>query len=437
MNEVKRAAIYSPEVDPYGIGLAYTFIIDHDLYLANVYMGEESMKELANDAAKKYFDVIIVKNADVIAKDTEELLAFGHAMPIPFIGAEDLYCTNEYLDLETMKYVPLDTFIWGSEAEDKTSDAVAAVIQRRKENRFWIGHTPFGFLKIGRRFIPDPATAPFVEQIFIKASEGERYTDIATWLDQEGVPVPTADKASEEDAVGTQRWSDNTIRDILKNDKYTRGIISRELFDEVQARFNEHQQKLKAKPKAEEKPRGLYQGMVKCESCGRNMVYKPVGTDRRKNAIYQCKFHTGKNPRAEALEHNPVITEEKLKEEVLQQCNDYIDFVAENKKHIALAERHKKKMEVLEQQITGIGEKIIRNENVNDVEGLWNSWMSARNKYLTVSGYLGLVQFQFKILHIEHMDETDPDVERKLIQSISVGPDGTVKVHFKGDWIFT
>ena len=101
----------------------------------------------------------------------------------------------------------------------------------------------------------------------------------------------------------------------------------------------------------------------------------------------------------------------------------------------AQANREKEK-EALEKQITSIGEKVIRNENVKNAEGLWKSWMEARVKYLTVVSYLRLVQFQFKILHISHMDETDPDVERKLIQTITVGPDGTVKVHFKGEWIF-
>ena len=86
------------------------------------------------------------------------------------------------------------------------------------------------------------------------------------------------------------------------------------------------------------------------------MEYKGVGTDRRKTAIYRCKFHTGKNPRAEALEHMPSVTEEKLKEEVLRQCNEYIDFVAENKKHIAVAERRTKEREALEKQITEICE---------------------------------------------------------------------------------
>ena len=62
--------------------------------------------------------------------------------------------------------------------------------------------------------------------------------------------------------------------------------------------------------------------------------------------------------------------------------------------------------------------------------------MDARIKSLTVTSYLGLIQLQFKLLHIGHLDETDPDVERKLIQSITVGPDGTVKVHFKGEWLF-
>ena len=426
MNAVKRAAIYSPEVDPYGIGLAYTFIVDHGLFLTNVYTGKESLLELGTDWAREYFDAIIVKNADVIAEDTQELIEFGNLMPIPFIGAEDLYCTNEYLDLETMQYELLDVSKTSSrkpKPEVPESEAVAALLQRRRDKKFWMGNIPFGFMKKNGEIVPDPATSPWIELIYSKALEGERITDIATYLDQEGAPVPGS----------SSRWSDNTIRDILKNDKYTQGIISRELFNGVQAQFSE---KAKDKPEPEERPRGFYQGMVFCGSCKRAMAYHGIGTSRRKTAIYSCKFHTGSNPRSEALDHMPKVTEEELKKEVLKQCNDYIRLMSDNKNLVAATERLKKKMDAFEPKIRGIGKKVIRNEIIRDADGLWNSWITARKKYYAAVAYLALLKHRFQFFHIGHMDEADLDTEMKLMDSITVSPDGKIKVNFKGDWVF-
>ena len=44
MNEIKRAAIYSPEEDSYGIGLAMTFIMDHGLTFSGLYVGKKSLQ---------------------------------------------------------------------------------------------------------------------------------------------------------------------------------------------------------------------------------------------------------------------------------------------------------------------------------------------------------------------------------------------------------
>lgn len=436
MNEIKRAAIYSPERDSYGIGLAMTFILDHGLTLSNLYLGKESIGKLADDAAKDYHQVIIVRNMDVLSKETKDLLTIERMSPIPFVGAEDLYYTNENLNIETMQYELLDvskTFRRkpkpaeveraAAESGNADSDAVEAVIQRRRDKKFWMGNIPFGFIKENGKIVADPATAPWVELIYMKALEGERISDIAADLDQEGASVPGS----------STRWSENTIRDILKNDKYTQGIISKEMFNGVQAQFS---QKAKDKPEPEERPRGLYQGMVFCGSCKRAMAYHGIGTSRRKTAIYSCKFHTGTNPRSEALDHMPKVTEEELKKVVLKQCNDYIHFMSDNKNLVAATERLKKKMDAFEPKIKSVGEKVIRNEIIRNADGLWNSWITARKKYYAAVAYLALMKHRFHFFHIGHMDEADLDTEKKLMDSITVMPDGKIKVNFKGDWIF-
>ena len=424
MNEIKRAAIYSPEEDSYGIGLAMTFIMDRGLTFSGLYMGKESLHRFADDAARGFFDACIVKNMDVLSEETDDLLTIEDMIPVLFIGAEDLYYTKENLNIETMQYEKPRKTRSKTKSAEGGSNAAVAVDRRRDEN--WTGVIPFGFMKTNGKIVTDPTSSLWVEVIYDKALEGERLTDIAAYLDRKGVPVPGA----------STRWSDNTIRDILRNERYTKGIISRDVFNKVQVRFTDHLKGTEVKSKPEAKARGLYQGITYCGSCKRTMAYQGVGTNRRKTAVYFCKYHTGTNPRSEALDHMPMVEEEKLKEEVLRQCNEYIRHMSDNKNLEAAINRLEKKKNSYEKQINAVGEKVIRNKIIKNTDGLWTSWEAARRRYLSAVAYVALLKHRFQVYHIGYMDENDLDTERKLMDSITVKPDGTVKVNFKGDWIF-
>ena len=132
----------------------------------------------------------------------------------------------------------------------------------------------------------------------------------------------------------------------------------------------------------------------------------------------------------------PMVEEEKLKEEVLRQCNEYIRHMSDNKNLKAAINRLENKKNSYEKQINAVGEKVIRNKIIKNADGLWTSWEAARRRYLSAVAYVALLKHRFQVYHIGYMDENDLDTERKLMDSITVKPDGTVKVNFKGDWIF-
>ena len=134
-----------------------------------------------------------------------------------------------------------------------------------------------------------------VRTIFNKVLEGERITAIARRLSRQGIASPSAERAREEGELEVtladrsdkvvktltskttpvSLWSDNTIRDMLRNEVYTKGIISRELYDQVQNRFAD-------KPEATRRKRGLYQGLVRCGSCQRALTYQGTDVNGRK-----------------------------------------------------------------------------------------------------------------------------------------------------------
>ena len=208
--------------------------------------------------------MIIIKSIDVITEDMKGIALLDDLLPVPIIGAEDLYCTKENLNLETLQYEKQKRSRT-KEQRQEPSDYRQAKPKFETEERYYGEIAPFGYSRIDDKLIRDPLTSPFVEQLFIKAQDGEKITDIAVWLNNEGIPTPR----------GGSRWSENTVRDILKNSVYADDLISRELYERVQERFD-------SKVKPEKRPPGFYQGIVSCSVCGRPLAYHGAGgKDRR------------------------------------------------------------------------------------------------------------------------------------------------------------
>ena len=425
--DIKRASIYCRCSDlAFQAGIAAAFIADHQLECWNIYVDEQgldSWQKLIADCARGYTDVIIIKSIDVITEDMKGITLLEDLLPVPIIGAEDLYCTKEDLNLETLQYEKPKRSRT-KEQRQELSDYRQANPKFETEERYYGGIAPFGYSRVDDKLIRDPLTAPFVEQLFIKARDGEKITDIAVWLSNEGIPAPR----------GGFRWSENTVRDILKNSVYADDLISRELYETVQERFD-------SKTKPEKRPPGFYQGIVTCSVCGRPLAYHGTGgKDRRKTAVYSCKYHTGKSPQEEPLPHMPKIEEEALKAVVLEQCNDYIrEMTGKSGKMDTAIKRFEKKKYALEDQMKKIGQKVLDRRHTYGIkitEDLWYSWEAARRKYLTAVAQRYLLLHRFGIYRPEEMTENDYEQEKKLYQSISVSPEGKAEVHFWGETAF-
>lgn len=103
---ISKAAIYARGQNiTYQIGAAAAFMTDRELHLTGLYVDKDELNEwnrLMTDCARDSIDAIIVCNMDAISGKTEELLTMGEILPVPVIGAEALFCTDENLNLEKL-----------------------------------------------------------------------------------------------------------------------------------------------------------------------------------------------------------------------------------------------------------------------------------------------------------------------------------------------
>ena len=421
--KIERAAIYCRgENLAYQAGLSAAFIMDWELSYSRLYVDSSESRQdawanLMRECARGYIDVIIVRDMDIFTESTEGLQVIGEALPIPILGAEDLYQTKDNLNPETLEYEKPKK--QKKESQNYLSESLREVLRANGGYGHVVGLVPFGYLRENKKLVPDPITAPIIESIFVKAETGEKLTVIASCLEHGGIPSPS----------GSARWSDGTIRDMLRNDAYRGIIVNQELFDKVQERF-------KKKTIKQFRERGQYQGLVFCEVCKKAMAYQGVD-ERRKTAFYSCKFHTGTRPEQKPLAHMPKVNEEVLKSEVLRQCNEYIKHMLSDRDKLdSSVEKLKDKKELIEKKIENVGARFLKRGEFPNIKGLWTSWNEARGKYLASISYRSLMLHRYEVYQPTLMEEHDYDMERKLIRSITIDADGKVSVHFLGDFLF-
>jgi site-specific DNA recombinase len=204
---------------------------------------------------------------------------------------------------------------------------LSEMLRKAKEGKFLGGPIPYGFVAVpdpdfGKRLVPDGRKAEVVRLIFRLYAEGHSLQAISLELWRRGQPSPT----------GKDRWSRQAVRVILKNRKYTgdlpwgvhrfgkrfrltggqveatrrdeqrysrnpegdwivrpathEGLVSREVFEAVQARLTQGRQRWldgERTPLVNGGPFVLTRLLV-CSHCGGYML----GGTRRGRRVYVC-----------------------------------------------------------------------------------------------------------------------------------------------------
>lgn len=223
------------------------------------------------------------------------------------------------------------------------SDNIRAVLTSRRKRGLHIGSTAlYGYRKdpdVRGHLLPDPLTAPVVQEIFTQYAAGRSQKAIASMLTARGEPSPAARKGR-----GEHSWSASTVGAMLRNEMY-RGVlvqgrygsqsyktrknisrppslwykvpdthvplISQTLWDVVQERLH-HTSHMTGK-----NPPSPFAGRVFCRTCGAPMC----ATTTRGKRYLQCSTRHA----AKAACTGAFLSEEALQNAVLQQINTLIN----------------------------------------------------------------------------------------------------------------
>ena len=235
----------------------------------------------------------------------------------------------------------LDTNVMNDQYCYQTSKKIRQVFDYKRRNGQYIGaFAPYGYVKHPKdkhRLIIDPDAAEIVKLIFSLFLKGTSKRAIALYLNEHGVPSPSAYKLQKGIPVSTRgyddpMWGARMIHSILTNPTYTgdlaqgrsrvksykvhevesvpreewvevagthESIIDYETFDKVQALL---QRDTRTSPKGREVH--LFSGFLKCADCGR-AITRSVGNNN--NVYYACSTYKNRSRTActmHSIKHN-------------------------------------------------------------------------------------------------------------------------------------
>lgn len=261
---------------------------------------------------------------------------------------------------------------------------------KQKEGSLCI-HTPFGYEKRDGKIEVVKEEAKVVRNIFKKYIQGNGYRRIAKQLTENNIPTPSMmmklrdmekDKASKR--IVSQIWSDNMVRDILKNDFYIgtlrlrkrqrrtihgkdnrvpndEQIVFRKNHEEI---ISEHEYNLVA-DQMKKRVKNHYHGSVEknslfdaclvCKKCGSKLTKITRSRGTKATSYYICSMYNRKGTRFCSKSH--LIEEEFLSEVVINYLRLCRNALAELILEYDISQ-YKKQIHSLEMEIEIIDNKI-------------------------------------------------------------------------------
>ena len=269
----------------------------------------DEFQRMISDAAKHQFSVVIVWKLDRFARNRYDSAIYKAKLRkygVRVVSAkETLTDTPEGIILEGMLE---------SMAEYYSANLSVNVKRGQRETiakgKFCGGTIPYGYKSVDGKRVPDEKTAPIIKYVFEEYAKGTPKKEIIETLSRRGVRSPMGKPLG---ISSFQRALRNTVYygDFVFKGKVVDGcstpIISKDLFDEVQAKLNEVAH---APATSKAKVEYLLSGKAFCGHCGAPMVGEcGRGRNGGKFYYYACatkkKHHTckKKNERKDAVEY--------------------------------------------------------------------------------------------------------------------------------------
>ena len=323
----------------------------------------ENFQRLLADVMSGKINCVVVKDLSRFARNYSDAGSLIDnlfvQMGVRFISlAENV---DSYLNPDSVSsiIVPI-TNVMNDQYCYQTSKKIRQVFDYKRRNGQYIGaFAPYGYVKHPKdkhRLIVDPDAAENVKLIFTMLIQGSSKRAIALYLNEHGVPSPSAYKVQKGLPVSTRgyddpMWGVRMIHSILTNPTYTgdlaqgrsrvksykvhqieavpeeewvrvpdthEAIITHETFDKVQALLVRD---TRTSPKGREVH--LFSGFLKCADCGR-AITRCVG--KNNNVYYSCSTYKNRS-RTACTMHS--IKHERLEAAVL--------FAVQHQVHLAVS----------------------------------------------------------------------------------------------------
>ena len=304
----------------------------------------ENFQRLLSDVMSGKINCVVVKDLSRFARNYSDAGSLIDnlfvQMGVRFISlAENV---DSYLNSDSVSsiIVPI-TNVMNDQYCYQTSKKIRQVFDYKRRNGQYIGaFAPYGYVKHPKdkhQLIIDPDAAEIVKLVFSLFLKGTSKRATALYLNEHGVPSPSAYKLQKGIPVSTRgyddpMWGARMIHSILTNPTYTgdlaqgrsrvksykvhevesvpreewvevagthESIIDYETFDKVQALL---QRDTRTSPKGREVH--LFSGFLKCADCGR-AITRSVGNNN--NVYYACSTYKNRSRTActmHSIKHN-------------------------------------------------------------------------------------------------------------------------------------
>jgi len=192
-------------------------------------------QDLLRDVESGKVAVIVVKDLSRLGRNYLEVGDYlERVFPqagVRVITITDGYDSNQCIGSTGGMNVTLRNFIYDSYSKDLSTKVRSAMRVRMEKGKF-VNHTPYGYMKSPEDkhvMIPDPNTAPVVQEIFHMILDGKTTAQAATSLNDQNIPTPLQYKQHKIKPTCQGRkllWTHVTVINILHNYKYTGAMVN-------------------------------------------------------------------------------------------------------------------------------------------------------------------------------------------------------------------
>ena len=182
---------------------------------------------LIEDCKAKKIDFVITKSISRLSRNTTDCLEIVRtllSLDIPIYFEKENINTGS---MESELFLSILSSMAEGESASISENNKWSIKKRFLDGTYKLGYMPYGYCWKDGEILVDPAQAEIVKHIFRELLSGKGTEAIAKELNQEQVPTKNGG-----------RWTSTSIRDIIRNEKYTGDCIFQKTYTD--SNFNRH-----------------------------------------------------------------------------------------------------------------------------------------------------------------------------------------------------